>query len=927
MSKAITLSFIFSFIGLIQMHACDTTKIIAHRGVSSLAPENTLPAFQLGIDLNVDYIELDVQKSSDDSLMVIHNATVDATTSNAGLVSSYSYNDLKLMDAGSWFSSEYMGTEIPTLYEVLALAQGKIKVCVELKASNIESQAMQLIEDMGMLNEVVIFSFSLSQLQIVKNINPNVKVCYLSSVMTSGDITDALSINAEYLGVGLDPSMANITAAQAAGLLMWNYTVNDGRSMLNKMSKGMDGIITDNAQDMIGLKSYMRNGGLIAHWSFDENSGSNTSDLALNGNNLNTANATWTSGASQSALYFNGTSSYVNVPTSPSLDIDLDAVSISVWVKLQELPSQMSDGYGPIYDSDEDYYVLYLDKGNQELRFKVKDGLGLLSRPGISQSDLILNQWIHIAGVYNGKEAMIYLNGELMDSHTTTGIGTLGSNQDAEIGRNNGNYFKGSIDELRIYERPLSRQEVVDHYDLNFSACDFTENFDYALSSYYPFVHDDVIACPPFYVTATYDLPRNIYTFDGMDYVNIEPVVNDLQYDSHSFFTWVKTWNPSGDERIFSINKRYGGNRFLFGVFNGKANIYVPGFYLSGTTFINDNEWHYIGYTWNVVSNTLSIYVDGVVEDSFIEDLTIESTDRASLGHEFDDFQCTNFFNGKLADISIWKNTLSNAEVNANMISSIDVASASDLAALYTLPAQCAYTLEDASTEQNHGVMCKALSSDLEYITGYSSTDYSVSWTDENGNILSSGPDLNSIFNSSTTVYYEALNGSVSILDTIQVDAHPLPDVFLGNDTLVCEGSNLILDAGIHSSYLWNDNSTQQTYSPDLSAVGVFDYSVSVTNQFGCSSIDNITIEVESCGGITDLDGNELIFYPNPFRDVVHSNVNLEEYEIEIFDLIGRKLSNYKIVANSIVYNGPSGLLRIRIKSKNYNMSKSLSSY
>jgi glycerophosphoryl diester phosphodiesterase len=92
MSKAITLSLIFSFIGIFQTYACDTTKIIAHRGVSSLAPQNTLPAFQLGIDLNVDYIELDVQQSSDDSLIVMHDATVDATTSYSGLVNSYSYS-------------------------------------------------------------------------------------------------------------------------------------------------------------------------------------------------------------------------------------------------------------------------------------------------------------------------------------------------------------------------------------------------------------------------------------------------------------------------------------------------------------------------------------------------------------------------------------------------------------------------------------------------------------------------------------------------------------------------------------------------------------------------------------------------------------------------------------------------------------------
>ena len=128
MSKTITLSLLFSFVSIFQTYACDTTTIIAHRGVSSLAPQTTLPAFQLGIDLNVDYIELDVQKSSDDSLIVIHDATVDATTSYSGLVSSYSYNDLKLMDAGSWFSNDYIGTEIPTLFEVLAMAQGKIKV-------------------------------------------------------------------------------------------------------------------------------------------------------------------------------------------------------------------------------------------------------------------------------------------------------------------------------------------------------------------------------------------------------------------------------------------------------------------------------------------------------------------------------------------------------------------------------------------------------------------------------------------------------------------------------------------------------------------------------------------------------------------------------------------------------------------------------
>jgi glycerophosphoryl diester phosphodiesterase len=886
--KSIIACFLAIFLLLqFDSYCCDSTTIIAHRGVSSIAPQNTLPAFQLGIDLNVDFIELDVQKSSDDSLMVIHDPTVNATTSYSGLVSSYTYNELKQMDAGSWFSSDFVGVEIPTLHEVLTLAQGKIKVCVELKASNIESQAMQMIESMGMLNDVVIFSFSLSQLQIVKNINPNVKVCYLSSLMTSGDITDALSIDAEYLGVGQDPSVENINAAKDAGLQIWNYTVNDARSMLNKMSKGMSGIITDNAQDMIGLKSYLRNGGLIAQWAFNENSGTTSTDDSFNGNDLNVTNTNWITGVSQSAIRFNGISDYVTVPTTPSLNIDLDAVSLSVWVKLEELPSQISGSYGPIYDSDDDYYVLYLDKGNEELRFKVKDNNGLTSRPGIPQSALTLNEWIHIVGVYNGKEAMIYLNGELMDSHTTTGIGNLGQNQSAQLGRDNGNYFKGGIDEFRIYERPLTQQEVIKHYELDFSACGFSENFEYALSSISN-VFEDTSACSPVEISMSYELPRNIYEFDGMDYVNIESIIDDIQYNSHSFFAWIKTENTTSDERVFAVNDRYGGNRFLFGMYDGKVDLYVPGSHLLGTSLVNDNEWHYIGYTWNIITNSLSIYVDGVEEQVYSEDLAVSSTDRASIGQEFDGFQTSNYYNGKLAEISIWKKAVPAGDIAFQMMSPI-AESSTDLVGLFKRPIQCAYSLEDASPYQNHGVMCRPLFSELEYLPSYSSTDYVITWTDASGNILSSGPQLNSSFENSTSIYYQALNGNINILDTIEIEAYPLPDLDLGNDTLICSAADLVLDAGVQNSYLWSDNSTQQTLAPDFSAVGSFTFSVSVENQFGCTSEDDINIEVQDCAELSILNSEDIIFYPNPFRDVVYANVNLEEYEIAVYDAFGRR--------------------------------------
>ena len=179
--KTIVLFFVTSVFISFNTNGCDTTTVIAHRGVSSLAPQNTIPAFQLGIDMGVDYLELDVQQSSDDSLMVIHDATVDATTNGAGNVSSKTYLQLKALDAGSWFDPAFTGEQIPTLYEVLSLAKGKAKVCVELKAANIEAAAVSMIEGLGMVDDVVIFSFDLNQLNVIKGLNSNLKVCFLNN--------------------------------------------------------------------------------------------------------------------------------------------------------------------------------------------------------------------------------------------------------------------------------------------------------------------------------------------------------------------------------------------------------------------------------------------------------------------------------------------------------------------------------------------------------------------------------------------------------------------------------------------------------------------------------------------------------------------------------------------------------------------------
>lgn len=96
------------------------TKIFAHRGSKGTHPENTLPAFKEAINIGADGIELDVQLTKDQKLVVIHDNTVDRTTDGSGEITDFTLEELKGLDAGSWFNSAFKGERIPTFDEVLA---------------------------------------------------------------------------------------------------------------------------------------------------------------------------------------------------------------------------------------------------------------------------------------------------------------------------------------------------------------------------------------------------------------------------------------------------------------------------------------------------------------------------------------------------------------------------------------------------------------------------------------------------------------------------------------------------------------------------------------------------------------------------------------------------------------------------------------
>lgn len=110
--------------------------VIAHRGASAYAPENTLAAFELAVEQGAHWFELDCTLSRDGRVIVIHDDTVDRTTTGTGRVGDLSLPDLKALDAGSWKDPAFAGVQIPTLEEALDLAKDRIGVYIEIKNSD-----------------------------------------------------------------------------------------------------------------------------------------------------------------------------------------------------------------------------------------------------------------------------------------------------------------------------------------------------------------------------------------------------------------------------------------------------------------------------------------------------------------------------------------------------------------------------------------------------------------------------------------------------------------------------------------------------------------------------------------------------------------------------------------------------------------------
>lgn len=235
----------------------DSFVIIGHRGASAYHPENTMSAFKAAHEMGAEMIELDLTLSKDGIPVVIHDETLDRTTSGNGLVSDYTYRELKELDAGSWFSENHANESIPTLEEVLQFAKGKISVNIEIKPEavtdevrgGIEEKAWELVKKYEMEDYVLFSSFDYRAIAHLKEINVDIAAALLYEKQQSGKMSPSELVE-EYSADAFNCSYRQFSKrwakeAREAGFPVFVYTVNGERRMRKMINRGVTGIFSD----------------------------------------------------------------------------------------------------------------------------------------------------------------------------------------------------------------------------------------------------------------------------------------------------------------------------------------------------------------------------------------------------------------------------------------------------------------------------------------------------------------------------------------------------------------------------------------------------------------------------------------------------------------------------------------------------------
>ncbi|SDW66666.1 glycerophosphoryl diester phosphodiesterase [Marininema mesophilum] len=236
-----------------------TFENVAHRGASGYAPENTIASFDKAVTMKATSFELDVQRTKDGRLVIMHDTTVDRTTNGKGSVKNLTLKQIRELDAGSWFDKSFAGEKVPTLEETLNRYRNKpIRILIELKKPElypgIEKEVAQMVTKTGLTrdpNKVVVQSFNAPSVKKYNQLQPIVKTGVLVSLTEyASGVSDNKLTEWKAFADYINPNYKLVNSSlvkRIHNLKMKTlpYTLPDKKSATKIRSTGVDGIISN----------------------------------------------------------------------------------------------------------------------------------------------------------------------------------------------------------------------------------------------------------------------------------------------------------------------------------------------------------------------------------------------------------------------------------------------------------------------------------------------------------------------------------------------------------------------------------------------------------------------------------------------------------------------------------------------------------
>ncbi|MGD7024910.1 glycerophosphodiester phosphodiesterase [Rossellomorea vietnamensis] len=232
------------------------TLIVAHRGASALAPENTLSSFDTAVSLGADYIEVDVQMTKDGKLVAMHDVTVDRTTNGTGRVKNLTFSELASLDAGSWFGPWFKGERVPSLESILDRYNGRNGILIELKHPSIypdmEEELAKILSNRLSSSEpppnLIVQSFDKQSIQEFHRLLPTVPTGLIVAASEYSSEEDMLAVDGFLSFITPQSTLVDagfMKQAKERNLNVFSWTVSDPGTARTLRNLNVNGIITN----------------------------------------------------------------------------------------------------------------------------------------------------------------------------------------------------------------------------------------------------------------------------------------------------------------------------------------------------------------------------------------------------------------------------------------------------------------------------------------------------------------------------------------------------------------------------------------------------------------------------------------------------------------------------------------------------------